>query len=460
MKLDTPAFSRRTFLRGVGACIALPTLDSLFSGGKLRAAGAAVGKNAPLAVTGSGMPLRMAFIQFANGANQERWAPKGEGREFVLNETFAPMQELKDKFQIISNLHHNQAKNLGDGPGDHARAGAAFLTGVHAWKTLGAKLKLGVSVDQVAAEQIGHLTRIDSLQLGTEPSRLYGSCDTGYPCAYQYNLSWASETTPLPPEVNPRLVFERLFGNADAGGAAEAAARLARRKSVLDFVLDDVNRLNQRLGRNDRAKVDEYLGAVRKLEQQIEKAERFRTPTSGGRAAPDESTSDHKEHVEIMYELIALAFQTDSTRIVTFPVAWEGSNRPFLELDIPEGHHYLTHHSGNQEKILKVAKIEKWYMERFAHFVRRLDAMKEPDGTSVLHNSMIVYGSAVGDGNRHNHDELPVVLAGRGGGAVHAGRHFQLRDSTPMTNLYLAMLDRMGVPARQIGDSTGRLENV
>jgi hypothetical protein len=456
MNPDAPALSRRTFLRGVGACIALPTLESVLPGNGLFAAT----PSAPaLAVTPSGMPLRMAFIQFANGANQERWMPKGEGREYDLNETFAPMRDLKDKFQVISNLHHNQAKNLGDGPGDHARAGAAFLTGVHAWKTNGAKLKLGVSVDQVAAEKIGHLTRIDSLQLGTEASRLYGSCDTGYPCAYQYNLSWSSETTPLPPEVNPRLVFERLFGNADAGVAAESAARLARRKSVLDFVLEDVKRLNTRLGRNDRVKVDEYLGAVRRLEQQIEKAERFKLPTAD-RDAPEENYSDHKEHVEIMYELIALAFQTDSTRIVTFPVAWEGSNRPFLELGIPEGHHYLTHHSGNQEKILKVAKIEKWYMERFATLLRRLDAMKEPDGTSVLHNSMIVYGSAVGDGDRHNHDELPVLLAGAGGSLVHSGRHYQLRDSTPMTNLYLALLDRMGVPAQQIGDSTGRLENV
>src|SRR5687768_10848919 len=184
MKLDTPAFSRRTFLRGVGACVALPTLESLLPGNQLFAATAA----APLAVTPAGMPLRMAFIQFANGANQERWTPRGEGTDFVLNETFEPMQDLKKNFQVISNLNQNQAKNLGDGPGDHARAGAAFLTGVHAWKTNGAKLKLGMSVDQVAAEKIGHLTRIDSLQLGTEASRLYGSCDTGYPCAYQYNL--------------------------------------------------------------------------------------------------------------------------------------------------------------------------------------------------------------------------------------------------------------------------------
>jgi hypothetical protein len=403
----------------------------------------------------------MAFIQFANGANHDRWTPQGEGRDYVLNETFAPVADLRDKFQVISNLHHNEAKNFGDGPGDHARAGAAFLTGVHAWKTNGAKLQLGVSVDQIAAEHVGHLTRLDSLQLGTEPGRLYGSCDTGYPCAYQYNLSWASETTPLPPETNPRAVFERLFGTAtsDGGSGAEAAARVARRKSVLDFVLDDVNRLNRQLGSNDRAKMDEYLGAVRKLEQQIEKAERFK-PAQTDAPVPGVSYPDHREHVDIMYELIALAFQSDSTRVITFPVAWEGSNRPFLELGIPEGHHYLTHHSGDQAKILKVAQIERWYMERFGAFLRRLDAMVEPDGTTVLHNSMIVYGSAVGDGNRHNHDDLPVVLAGGGGGTVDTGRHQRLREATPMTNLYLAMLDRMGVHAESFGDSTGRMENV
>jgi len=455
MNPKLPALSRRRFLRGLGACVALPTLESLLPGRKLLAAAT----GAPLATSPSGMPLRTAFIQFANGANQDRWTPTGAGRDYQLNETFAPMQALKDKFQIISNLHQNEAKNFGDGPGDHARAGAAFLTGVHAWKTNGAKLQLGVSVDQVAAEEIGHLTRLDSLQLGTQASRLYGSCDTGYACAYQYNLSWASDTTPLPPEPNPRAVFERLFGSGDERDRADAAERQARRKRVLDYVLLDVSNLKTRLGQNDRVKMDEYMTAVRKLERQIEKAERFEVPESDSEV-PAAEYDDHREHVEIMYELMALAFQTDSTRIVTFPVDYEGSNRPFLELGIAEGHHYLTHHSGNESKILKVAQIERWYMERFANFIRRLDSMVEPDGSSVLDNSMIVYGSAVGDGNRHNHDELPVVLAGGGGGTMNPGRHLQLNDATPMTNLYLGMLDRLGVPAQQIGDSTGRLESV
>lgn len=462
MHLSTPNLSRRTFLRGLGACVALPTLESILPGSKLVAATA--GSNLPaaaagrLATTASGMPLRMAFVAFANGTNYERWTPKGEGRDYELNETFVPMRELKDKFQIISGLHHKTADNYGDGSGDHARSGASFLTGVHAWKTLGAKLKLGVSADQVAAGQVGHLTRFDSLQIGTESSRLYGSCDTGYPCAYQYNISWASETTPLAPEASPRLVFEKLFGSGGKEGLALLKARQDRQKSILDFVLDDVHALNRRLGRNDRQKVDEYLTGVRKLELQIEKSEKFGLP-SADIAAPDGIPKDHGEHVDLMYELMALAFQTDSTRIITFPVAPEGSNRTFVnDLGIAEGHHYLTHHSGNLEKRLKVAKIDVWYMQRFAKFVRRLDSMIEPDGTSVLHNSMIVYGCAIGDGNRHNHDELPVVLAGQGGGGLGAGRHWKLDKSTPMTNMYLGMLDRMGVRAQHIGDSSGRLE--
>ena len=464
MSTSFPHFSRRNFLRGLGVCVALPTLESLLPSSKLLAAAApAAGPGAPaaaagrLATTASGMPLRMAFVAFANGTNYERWTPTGTGSGYEMNATFAPMRDLKDKFQIISKLHHKTADNYGDGSGDHARSGASFLTGVHAYKTLGAKLKLGISADQVAANKIGHLTRFDSLQLGTESSRLYGSCDTGYPCAYQYNVSWASETTPLAPEASPRIVFERLFGAGGKEGNALLKARQDRQKSILDFVLEDVNTLNRRLGRSDRQKVDEYLTGVRKLEQQIEKSERFGLPAAG-MAQPADIPKDHGEHVDLMYELMALAFQTDSTRVITFPVSPEGSNRTFIDLGIPEGHHYLTHHSGNAEKRVKVAKIDVWYMERFAKFIRRLDSMVEPDGTSVLHNSMIVYGCAIGDGNRHNHDELPVVLAGHGGGGINAGRHWQLPDATPMTNLYLGMLDRMGVGADHIGDSTGRLE--
>ena len=450
------ALNRRAFLRGLGVCVALPTLESVAPVANLLAAPAA----APLATTATGMPLRMGFVAFANGSNYVRWLPKGEGRDYEMNETFVPMRDLKEKFQVVTHLAHDGANNWGDGPGDHARSGASFLTGCHAWKTLGSRLHLGISVDQIAARQVGHLTRIDSLQLGVEGTRLYGSCDTGYPCAYQYNISWASETLPLSPEPNPRLVFEKLFGSGtSAEREANLRQRLERRRSVLDFVLDDVKRLNRNLGRNDKQKVDEYLAGVRKLEQQIEKNEKFKLPDAplGQPAGVPES---HEEHVDLMYDLMAVAFQTDSTRVVSYCVAPEGSNRPFPTLDIAEGHHFLTHHMGNQEKIKKVAKIEKWYMERFAKFLRTMDSMKDADGRSVLDNSMIVYGCAMGDGNRHNHDDLPVVLAGGGGGTLSPGRHLKLKNSTPMTNLYVAMLERAGVKAERVGDSTGKLEDV
>jgi hypothetical protein len=445
--------NRRAFLRGLGACIALPSLESL--------APASADKSArALATTPGGQPLRAAFIGFPNGSNYVRWVPKGEGKNYTLNETFAPMEALKAKFQIVTGLAHDTAKDWGDGPGDHARSGASFLTGCHAWKTKGAKLQLGISVDQVAARQVGHLTRIDSLQLGTEAGRLYGSCDTGYACAYQYNLSWASETLPLPPEPNPRAVFERLFGGAGREAGAAAKARIERRKSVLDFVREDAKDLSRDLGKTDRRKVEEYLAGVRRIEEQVQKYEKFRTPEPGATRPPAGIPDDYPEHLALMYDLLAAAFQTDSTRVVSFAVAPEGANRPMPHLDIAEGYHFLTHHAGNKEKIRKVAKIELWYMEQFARFLSKLDAMKEADGLSVLDNAMIVYGCAIGDGNMHNHDNLPVVLAGGGGGTLQPGRHLKVRRDTPMTNLFVTLLERMGVKAERVGDSTGKLEDV
>ncbi|MBX9578804.1 MAG: DUF1552 domain-containing protein [Gemmataceae bacterium] len=445
--------SRRAFLRGLGACVALPGLESLAP-----AAFPAV-KGRPLAVTPGGMPLRAAFLGFPNGCNYARWLPKGEGKDYALNETFAPMEPLKGRFQIVTGLAHDAANDWGDGPGDHARSGASFLTGCHAWKTGGAKLRLGISVDQVAARKVGHLTRIDSLQLGTEAGRLYGSCDTGYACAYQYNLSWANENLPLPPEANPRAVFEKLFGGG-AKAAAAAQARIERRKSVLDFVQQDAKDLSRSLGRADRAKVEEYLAGVRRIEEQVQKYERFRAPEPGKLAPPEGIPDDYPEHLALMYDLLSAAFQTDSTRVVSFAVAPEGANRAMPHLGIAEGYHFLTHHAGNREKIAKVAKIERWYMGEFAKFLAKLDAMKEADGSSVLDNTMVVYGCAIGDGNKHNHDDLPVVLAGGGGGSLRPGRHLKVPRETPMTNLFVSLLDRMGVEAERVGDSTGRLDAI
>ena len=280
-------------------------------------------------------------------------APEGKAATRAERD-LRPDEGAKGGSRSRDRLAHDTARDWGDGPGDHARSGASFLTGCHAWKTKGAKLQLGISVDQVAARQVGHLTPIDSLQLGTEAGRLYGSCDTGYACAYQYHLSWASETLPLPPEANPRAVFERLFGGGADGAAAKD--RIERRKSILDFVREDARDLSRDLGRTDRQKVEEFLAGVRRVEEQVQKYERFRAPKPGTARPPEGIPDDYPEHLALMYDLLAIAFQTDSTRVVSFAVAPEGANRPMPHLDIAEGYHFLTHHAGNKEKKLKVAR--------------------------------------------------------------------------------------------------------
>jgi hypothetical protein len=321
-------------------------------------------------------------------------------------------------------------------------------------------LHLGISVDQIAARQAGHLTRIDSLQLGVEGARMYGSCDTGYPCAYQYNISWASESLPLAPEPNPRVIFEKLFGGGNgAERAANLRQRLERRRSVLDFVLEDARSLNRELGRNDRQKLDEYLSGIRQIETQIEKAERFRLPEAA-MAEPAGKPEDHTVHVDLMYDLMALAFQTDSTRVISF-AGRAGGEQP----SVSDTRHFrglsLSHAPCGQPGQDREGREDRALVHgTICALLRQLDGMKEPDGTTVLDNSMIVYGCAIGDGNKHNHDELPVVVAGGGGGTLRTGRHVLLPQPMPMTNLYTALLDRMGVKAERVGDSTGRLEDV
>jgi len=436
--------SRRAFLRGAGALMGLPLLESV--GFKAFAA-------QPVQVS----PTRMAFLYIPNGVNVSKWQVKGEGANYELSETMQPLAGLKGDFSVISHLAHDKARSNGDGAGDHARATATFLTGCQAKKTAGSDIRIGQSVDQIAADNIGHLTRLASLELSTDGDRSSGRCDSGYSCAYQFNLSWKNESMPMAPEMDPRLVFERLFGMAGQGKEGERRKRY--QKSVLDFVMDDAKSLQRKVSSEDNRKISEYMASVRDIEMRIEKAERMVPNIPPGVKAPEEMPNNIQDHIRVMFDLLLLAFQTDSTRISTFLMAHDGSNRTFSHIGVPEAHHHLSHHQNNEEKLEKIAKIDRFYMEQFAYFLKRMKETKEGD-RSLLDSSMIVYGGGISDGNRHNHDELPVILAGRGNGKLTPGRHVVAGGETPMTNLYLGLLDRMGVNAERIGDSTGVMQGI
>ena len=438
---------RRTFLRGIGTAIALPMLESMVPLRALAVGAADVAK--PL-------PKRMAFVYVPNGANMADWTPKTVGTDFELPPILEPLKKNQKDLLVLSGLAQDMGRPHGDGAGDHARASATFLTGCKARKTPGADIKVGVSVDQVAAQKIGDRTRLASLELGTDKARLAGNCDSGYSCAYSYNISWKGEATPMPPEVDPRQVFDRLFGNGNAGEMDEARIKRDRyRKSVLDFAMEDARRLKSDLGSTDRRKLDEYFTAVRELEQRIEKANRFAAELPDFER-PTGIPKSYEDHLRLQFDLLALAFQTDTTRISSFIMAHDGSNRQYPFIGVRDGHHDLSHHGGDEEKKGKIAKINRFHATQFAYFIDKLKSIKEGEG-SLLDNCMIVYGSGLGDGNRHNHDNLPVLLAGRGGGTIQSGRHIQFERETPMTNLFLTMLDRVGAPTERLGDSTGLL---
>ncbi|MBC8003642.1 MAG: DUF1552 domain-containing protein, partial [Opitutaceae bacterium] len=349
-----------------------------------------------------------------------------------------------------------------DGGGDHARANATFLSGTRIKKTGGADFRAGISADQIMAQQVGLITPFRSLELSCDVLQNAGTCDTGYSCVYQHNLSWSSPTTPLTPEVNPRFFFERLFG---AGPRAERKQNLAARQqqqhSILDFVQNDARALSKELSGRDSVKLDEYLTSIREIEQRIQRAEKTRTGQKDPDAdAPAGVPASFTEYVRLMYDMLHLAFQTDSTRVATFMIAGDGNNREFGEIGITEGHHTLSHHGGRKEMIEKVATIDHWYVTQLAYFLDKMEQTKDVDGKSLLHNSMIVYGSGNSDGNRHTHVNLPVVLAGSGGGSLTPGRYVKHPD-VPVTNLYLSMLDRIGAKSiERFGDSTGRLSNI
>jgi hypothetical protein len=447
--------SRRSFLRGFGAALSLPALESF------RSLAAASTHARAIATTASGAPLRMAYLYIPNGVNLEHWRPDGDGETYKMGSSFAKMEQHRRDFQIFTGFEQKNAKNGGDGPGDHARGTAAFLTSARPRKTAGSDIHLGISADQVAANAVSSLTRLPSLELSTDGVRKSGNCDSGYSCAYQFNLSWRSENQPMTPESNPRAVFERLFGSGSSGERAKSLGqRLASKKSIIDFVEHDARAMHRHLGRNDRQKLDEYLTGVREIEKQIEKAESLGLPADPGVPAPDGKPESYGEHLRLMLDMMVLAFKTDTTRISTFLMAHDGSNRSFAEIGVNDGHHSISHHKGNKDNLAKIAKIDAFYLEQLSYFLDKLKATEDVDGKSLLHNSMIVYGGCISDGDRHNHDDLPILLAGHGGGSFKPGRHVELGENVPLSNLYLRMLHEFGIKEPRFGDSTGLLRKI
>ncbi len=405
-----------------------------------------------LATSSSPPPLRLAWIFLPNGVVQNHWRPEGTGRDFRFNRTNAPLESVRDEITIISNLAHDKARPNGDGPGGHARCGATFLTATQAKKTGGKDIFLGTSIDQVIARRIGSETRLASVELATEPAKKEGRCDSGYSCIYMSNISWRSATQPSGVEVSPRRAFDRIFG-ATGTNAERFRQRSAARQSVLDFVADDAKRLQNKLGTTDRRKLDEYFESVRSVEKQIDRMASMPPIDLPEGTRPERDPEDVVHYLRMMYDLMALAFQTDATRIVTFMLANAQTNRVYEHLGLTSGHHQLTHSSGQAEKI---QKIDQFLVAEFARFVDQLRSIPEGEG-SLLDHCLITFGSGMGDGRRHDHGNLPCVVAGRAGGAIPQGRHLALAHETPMANLFVSTAQLAGLPMQRFGDSSGPL---
>lgn len=429
------SISRRALLRGCGAAIALPMLDAMLP-----------------AFASPASPRRLIYVYVPNGIIMNQWTPQEDGAAFELPRILQPLESYRENLLVLSGLTHNTGRPLGDGDGDHARAAATYLTGVHPKKTAGADIHAGVSVDQIAAQTIGTTVKFPSIELACEDGRLTGACDTGYSCAYSNSISWRTPSTPMPPEINPRAVFERLFGAEDEN-PADRFKRLYYETSILDYVLDDARRLSSKLGRTDRRKLDEYLSAVREIERRIELSEKQDQQILPSIEKPQGYPAAFDEYVRLMFDLLVVAFQTDLTRVSTFMIAREGSNRTYREIGIPDAHHALTHHRGNSEWIDEVARINAYHVQQFGYLIGKLKST--PDGdANLLDHTVLVYGSGLSDGNRHDHADLPVLVAGGGLG----GRHVRYAKETPMNNLHLTVLDRIGVRIDSLGDSNGELQ--
>jgi hypothetical protein len=437
------ALSRRSILKGLGAAISLPILDAMSP--------AFSASTAP-----GGSPLRLAWFYVPNGIDMRHFTPADEGPLAILPELLAPLDPVKQDLLVLSNLTANWGRPLLVGAGDHGRAAAAYMTGMQVYRTAGADLKLGVSADQIAAAAIGKTTRLPSLEVGLEEARQSGNCDNGYSCAYTYNLSWKTENQPLPPISDPRNLFERLFGADIVESPAAHKRRLAMRQSILDGVLDDTRKLESTLGPADRRKLDEYLSSVREIERQVERSEQEGMIIDPGIEKPFGIPPEFPDYFRLMTDMMLVAFKADITRVSSIMIGREGSTRPYPEIGVNDGHHPLTHHMGNMQMLDKVRQINALHLKLFAEFLIKLKNTKEGD-TNLLDASLIVYGSGLADGNVHTHDQLPTILAGRGGDFVKPGRHIVYQRETPVCNLFATMIEHAGVRPEHVGDSTGRL---
>ena len=439
MFVTKKSLPRRTFLRGMGTSLALPLLDSMLP---------AFAADAPIA------PPRLGFIYAGNGIVHQNWVPKATGADFELTPNLQPLANVRVHLNVISGLAHLEADTKGDGTGDHPRSSAAWLTGVHAYDRTrpGVEVKLATSADQLAARAIGRDTPLASIELSIDPP-MQGSCDSG-DCFYVNTVSWRNETTPNLAEVHPRVVFERLFG--DGGSSADRRARALVTGSILDSVLDEASRLAGTIGSADTRKLDEYLDAVREIERRIQSAEARGTQDIALPARPTSIPDTYEEHARIMFDLQVLAFQADMTRIASMIMSRELSGLSYPNIGVPEGHHSVSHHRDDAGLIDSKSRIDTYHVQLFAEFVEKLAATPDGDG-SLLDHSLILYGSGMGDGNLHRHEDLPCLTLGRLGGKVRTGQHLAYPEHTPMTNLLLTLLDKVGVELESFGDSTGRL---
>ncbi len=442
---------RRTVLRGLGTVIGLPVLEAMtpvldFTPG--------------LAAKAPEAPRRLIYIYVPNGVHMQSWTPPKEGVLEELPSTLQKLEPFRHQMTVFSGLTADKARANGDGPGDHARAMASFLTGRQARKTHGADIRIGVSADQVVAQKIGSQTRFASLELGIERGINAGNCDSGYSCAYSANIAWRSETTPVPKEVDPKAIFERLFADPKIE-AAQLASQAKRRRSILDLAMEDTKDLEKNLGGTDKRKLDEYLSSLRDVEKRLQAAtsqNHQHRPLKAPEATlkPTGIPAGYGEHLALMSDMLILALQADLTRVATFVFANEGSNRSYKFIEVPEGHHELSHHGRDKAKQAKIEKINKFHIDQFHHLLAGLAGTKE-SGQAILDQSMVCYGSGISDGDAHNHDELPCLVVGGGGGSLKGNRHIRVAKETPITNLHLSLMDRMGVNVPALGDSTGHL---